>query len=226
MPWSKTDTIPTLNKKSDKVKEVFAEAANTALSKGQDEQAAIFAGLAAVKNYEKKHQVTKAIIRPQQVPLHLQAVIEAKKAKDFIAVTKQQELEKKLADDLVQWNNMVASVDVDEEGRIVVTYNSGKKKYSKPVVTETIINRTVVVQPQTQETTVPTEEEMYAKRVDFINDNLFYKGEAAPGSSESSGVWRISLVSLGTDGDVTETWASGNANFTKSWTDRLSYTYS
>ena len=67
---------------------------------------------------------------------------------------------------------------------------------------------------------------MYAKRVDFINDNLFYKGEAAPGSSESSGVWRISLVSLGADGDVTETWANGNANFTKSWTDRLSYTYS
>lgn len=33
MPWSKDKTIPSLNNKSDKIKEVFAEVANSALSK-------------------------------------------------------------------------------------------------------------------------------------------------------------------------------------------------
>ena len=34
MPWSKENSIPSLSNKSDEVKEVFAEAANAALSKG------------------------------------------------------------------------------------------------------------------------------------------------------------------------------------------------
>lgn len=223
MPYSKDKTIPAIAGKSDKVKEVFAEAANTALSKGQDEQSAVFAGLAAVKNYEKKQGVSKAVIAPKTIPSHVQAIIKAKAANDFIARTKQLELEKQQAIDLESWNNTISRVYIDEEGRLVTVYNSGKREVSKPLVSETIINRTVVVQPQT---TTPMEEDMYAKRVDFINDNLFYKGEASPGSAENAGVWRISLVSLGVDGDVTETWASGNANFTKSWADRLLYTYS
>ena len=76
------------------------------------------------------------------------------------------------------------------EGRIVTTYNSGKKKYSKPIGDTTIINKTVVVQQTTDGAGVtPTEEEMYAKRVDFINDNLFYKGEVA-GPIPAKGVYR------------------------------------
>lgn len=228
MPYSKDKTIPAIAGKSEKVKEVFAQAANSALSKGQDEQSAVFAGLAAVKNYEKKQGITKAIIQPKVIPLHIQAIVKAKAASDYIAETKRLELEKQEQTALDNWNNSIARVYVDEEGRLVTVYNSGKKEVSKPLVSETVINRTVVIQQQTEGsgTVLPAEEDMYTKRVDFINDNLFYKGEAAPGSAENAGVWRISLTTLGTDGDVVETWASGNANFTKSWTDRLLYTYS
>jgi hypothetical protein len=66
---------------------------------------------------------------------------------------------------------------------------------------------------------------MYSKRVDFITDNELYRGEASVGSSESSAVWRIRKIVIGIDGDVSEKWASGNANFDKVWSDRLILTY-
>lgn len=67
--------------------------------------------------------------------------------------------------------------------------------------------------------------DMYSKRVDFVNDNLLYKGEAAVGSSEAAAVWRIRRIVIGSDSDVTETWAAGTASFDKVWADRASLTY-
>ena len=64
----------------------------------------------------------------------------------------------------------------------------------------------------------------YAKRTDFVGDDVIYKGEAEPGSSESDAVWRISKITF-VDEDATEQWAEGNANFDKSWSSRLSYNY-
>ncbi len=72
-----------------------------------------------------------------------------------------------------------------------------------------------------------SEEDMsYSKRVDFVSDSIIYRGEAVVGSSESSPVWRIRYITLGVDGDVSETWASGNANFDKVWADRALLSYS
>lgn len=70
------------------------------------------------------------------------------------------------------------------------------------------------------------EDVVYSKRIDFISDNLLYKGEAPVGSLESADVWRIRRIAVGSDGDVTEVWADGSSNFTHSWTQRLSYSYS
>lgn len=76
-------------------------------------------------------------------------------------------------------------------------------------------------------TVITTDEEVpYAKRIDFISDNLIYKGEALPGSSESAPVWRIHKVTLATDSDVAETWADGVSTYTKVWDQRLTYNYS
>lgn len=72
---------------------------------------------------------------------------------------------------------------------------------------------------------VSEEDMVYSKRIDFVGD-IIYRAEAVPGSSESAGVWRIRKIFVATDGDVTETWASGNALFDKVWTNRLSYVYS
>lgn len=79
----------------------------------------------------------------------------------------------------------------------------------------------------TGSTPTTTDEEMpYAKRTDFISDNELYKGEASVGSPDGNPVWRIRKVVIGNDGDVTETWANGNAEYTNRWTDRLTLTYS
>lgn len=71
-----------------------------------------------------------------------------------------------------------------------------------------------------------SEEDMpYAKRVDFVNDSLIYKGEAPVGSLESDPVWRLHRLVLSNDGDLVETWASGDSSFSYSWTDRATYPY-
>lgn len=72
---------------------------------------------------------------------------------------------------------------------------------------------------------ISEEDMVYSKRVDFVTDNELYKGEAAVGAPETSPVWRIRKVVIGNDGDVTETWASGNALFDKAWSGRSGFTY-
>jgi len=67
------------------------------------------------------------------------------------------------------------------------------------------------------------EDNVLVNRVDFINDNLLYKGQAKIGSDNSASVWRICKIVIGTDGDVTETYAS--AHFDKVWNDRLTLIY-
>jgi len=67
---------------------------------------------------------------------------------------------------------------------------------------------------------------MYATRVDFITDNDLYRGEAVPGSLESAPVWRVRYIETAADGDVTTTWASGNADFDKRWDNRSGMIYS
>jgi len=70
------------------------------------------------------------------------------------------------------------------------------------------------------EGTVPT-----TTRVDFISDDVFYKGEAVPGSSENGAVWKISKTTVAVDGDVQTLWADGVATATKVWANRADYTY-
>ena len=66
-----------------------------------------------------------------------------------------------------------------------------------------------------------------AKRVDFIDDTLLYRAEADPGTLDSDNNWRIRRIIIGAvDGDVTEEWAEGNANFDKVWNNRATYSYS
>jgi hypothetical protein len=70
------------------------------------------------------------------------------------------------------------------------------------------------------------EDEVYSTRVDFVNDNLLYKAEAAVGTANSLPLWRIRRVIVGNDGDITEEWANGNANFVNIWDNRVSLNYS
>ena len=71
------------------------------------------------------------------------------------------------------------------------------------------------------------EEDMpYSKRIDFITDNLLYRGEANVGSLTAEPVWRIRKIEIGPDGDISETWANGDASFSNVWDSRLLASYS
>jgi hypothetical protein len=70
------------------------------------------------------------------------------------------------------------------------------------------------------------EEEVYSTRVDFVNDNLLYRAEAPVGTADSAPFWRIRRIVIGNDGDVTEVWANGNANFVNIWDNRTFLSYS
>lgn len=90
-----------------------------------------------------------------------------------------------------------------------------------------VINGRVQELPQTDTLPVMGEEDMvYSKRIDFVSDSVLYRGEASVGTLESAAAWRIRKIVLAQDGDVTETWASGTADFNKQWTQRTVYTYS
>lgn len=71
---------------------------------------------------------------------------------------------------------------------------------------------------------VITTELKYTKRVDFINDNLLYKGEAVIGTLPSDSEWRIVRINISNEGDIIEEYSS--SSFNQIWNNRLNLTYS
>lgn len=218
--------------KSKQLIAIGIKAANSAFERGLSEEDCLFAALSSVTNYERLHNPALKLNKQKSKPLHLTAVLEQasllkqkQEAEAQVAIENeriaQEELKKRIRDE-IKVTPCIIDVQVTDKG-VTLIYSDGKR-VNKKLNNETYIQNTIITPSATNET--QQVEELFTKRIDFINDNLFYKGEAAPGSTESAAAWRISLVSIAADGDVTETWASGNANFTKSWTDRLSYTYS
>ena len=69
----------------------------------------------------------------------------------------------------------------------------------------------------------------YARRADFVGETIIYRGEAAPGTADTSAAWRIKRIefSVGGDGkqDVVEKWAGGVDGFVHAWTDRAALEY-
>jgi hypothetical protein len=75
-----------------------------------------------------------------------------------------------------------------------------------------------------KEVSALSEEAMYSLKLDTVSDSVVYVGEAAPGSPDSSPVWRIKKITSAND-DVAIEWADGVATFIKKWTDRATYNY-
>lgn len=97
------------------------------------------------------------------------------------------------------------------------------------VVVESVNTETVAhgqIRLTTIEESIPEEDMVYSKRIDFISDNFFYRGEATAGSPEASPLWRIRLIQIAPDGDIAETWAGGTADFNRQWSLRETYNYS
>lgn len=66
----------------------------------------------------------------------------------------------------------------------------------------------------------------HARREDFASETVLYRGEAAPGTAEDAAAWKIRRVEFFPDGDVTTTFAAGNAEFVHVWADRAALQYS
>jgi hypothetical protein len=157
MPWSKTKTIPALENKSEKIKEVFAEAANSALNRGLSEQDAIFAGLAAVSNYEKKNQVKK--VSKPEVPSHLKALLEVAKQRKLEqlnkppseasgASSKQQSINVAfLGKNAIQADpeRSLVSVQWDKQGRLIFNFDDGEQLITDPVPVSENIEQYVTI---------------------------------------------------------------------------------
>jgi hypothetical protein len=82
----------------------------------------------------------------------------------------------------------------------------------------TYLNRTIYYE---------VDEMPLSKKIDWVGDNAFYKGEADPGTGSPELKWRIKYVEfLNDEGDLDELWANGTGSPVHSWTLRASYPYS
>ena len=72
---------------------------------------------------------------------------------------------------------------------------------------------------------VGTSDDTHARRVDFVGDALLYRGEAVPGTDDTASAWRVRRIEFAPDGNVTEKWAAGNADFVNAWSDRATLEY-
>lgn len=66
---------------------------------------------------------------------------------------------------------------------------------------------------------------VYERRVDMVDEDVIYRGEAAPGAQEDAPVWRIRLITLDSADMPVLLYAGGGPDFAYAWTDRTTYTY-
>jgi hypothetical protein len=64
----------------------------------------------------------------------------------------------------------------------------------------------------------------YATIVDEASATITYVGKALPGTATASALWQVQKID--TSGDLTITWADGNADFDNVWNDRATLIYS
>lgn len=126
--------------------------------------------------------------------------------------------------------------DIDQtvgagEDNFVLTYNNSTGEISLEESSVAWGNITGTITDQTDLTAYidnATEEEMFAAQVDFVDKDLIFRAEAAPGTATSAALWRIRRLDIDntSKGDVATTWADGNDNFDNVWDDRAILTYS
>jgi hypothetical protein len=67
-------------------------------------------------------------------------------------------------------------------------------------------------------------------RTDTIDPTIFpevtYRGDAIPGTAESTAAWRVTRLTMQDDGDIEVLYADGNDTFDNRWDQHLSLSYS
>ena len=112
----------------------------------------------------------------------------------------------------------IISLEVSFDNHLVITLSDGNEIDAGEIT----VKSGEVVQVVQNKIGDPN---MFSTRYDQIDATLAYKGEAYVGAFEANASWRIQKLVYGTDGDVTITWANGNADFTNVWDLRASLIY-
>lgn len=156
MPWSAMKTIPALEGKPREQRELFAEVANEALSKGRTEQEAIFAGTAAVNAKFKPKSIVK---QQQEIPWHLKAVLEASKqaSEPISEVTPSRPtllIKNAITSDP---SRSLVAAEFDKSDRLVLTFDDGQKIITRPVDIKSYVEQYVSVKTGSEGLTNPVE---------------------------------------------------------------------
>lgn len=134
MVWTADNTIPEMKGKPLKLRELFAKAANTALSKGMNEEEATFAGTKAVRIEENKNAPAK--VTAPKVPSHLQVLKDIANKKTEVV----QPIEK-----VVGPTANVISADIDKTGHLVLVMADGTRVTTKSPIPKETISQNVTV---------------------------------------------------------------------------------
>lgn len=180
MPWTASNTINSMKKKSLELRQLFAEVANAVLADGGSEEEAIQAGLSAVRKKEGKVRVKRAVMQPTQpeIPSHLAAILalkakrQAEQPETFIekatrATTAALETVSEEIDTTVLFkqNNRLepdserslVGIEWDSKDRLVLKFDDGEKLVSDPVPTKQSGGSSVFVAGNRGAVSVPTE---------------------------------------------------------------------
>jgi len=224
MPWTADNTIDSIKNKSLAVRKLFAEVANTALDKGRTEEEAIYAGLAAVRNKERKSTVKKAIAEP--VPLHLKALLEAKKQqeiqKDAFGNSYSEsitEIQKGRLPSGTQ--RSIIDAQFDDSGRLVLTFDTGEVITTRSVEDIKVSTSIITAGGSGSGGSSAT----YQTHLDDTDPDDMYWGESEVGTLDSAAGWKIKRIQISGQ-TITQTWADGNQNYDNIWDNRLSLSYS
>jgi Ca2+-binding RTX toxin-like protein len=99
------------------------------------------------------------------------------------------------------------------EGESILVFNADSKKFVSESFLD-VLNR------------LKADLEVQYDRLIDVDGSFTYIGEASPGTSKASPLWRIKRVNeLNAEGDVEIIWADNSADFDKTWDDRAIYEY-
>jgi len=116
------------------------------------------------------------------------------------------------SDSIILYTNLYKPIEADVQIGAVEIKNA------------TTDDRVTIIKPGATGALI-TEDLPLSIRIDnYTTSNVTYIGKAETGSTEGSAVWQIKKFDTTTG--VSVTWADGNTNFDKVWTNRASLTYS
>lgn len=112
-------------------------------------------------------------------------------------------------------NDSVSVIDSDDS----VTIGEGTDEVNLSF--EGGVSQTTVVTQNISEDDVP-----YTEEIDFVNDDVIYKGYADAGTTMDQALWRIQKITfINDEGDVRKRYANDDSAFIHIWNDRATYTY-